>query len=208
MQLGPTTLSRCGRAARRMRLRQRSLSSRAVAPLPVPAVMTTAHLVPRSPNSTIRRGTVAAGVMMTARSAGWGSSARLFSTGRPSIVPPLTLTRWMSPWKPPVSRLRVTAAPTEPGRALAPIATTDRGTIILSRLRMDMALEERRTIHQRKTRNDDKGRRHAAPAERLAQQQGADQGAKQHGCFTQRRDVCHRPQHERVDRNAVTDIGD
>jgi hypothetical protein len=34
----------------------------------------------------------------------------------------------------------VTAAPTEPGRALAPIATTDRGAIILSRLRMDMAL--------------------------------------------------------------------
>src|SRR5258707_8548746 len=141
MQLGPTILSRCGWAARRMRLRQRLLSSCAAAPSPGPAVMITATLVPRSPSSTTRRGTVSAGVMITARSAGCGSSSRLFSTGRPSMSPPLMLPRWMSPWKPPASRLRVTAAPTEPGRALAPIATTDRGTIILSRLRVDMALE-------------------------------------------------------------------
>ena len=146
MQFGPTTLSRCGRAARRMRLRQRALSSRAVAPLPGPAVMTTATLVPRSPSSRIRRGTVSAGVMMIARSAGWLSSARLFSTGRPSIVPPLTFSRWTSPLKPPASRLRVTAAPTEPGRTLAPIATTERGAIILSRLRVDMASSHRRQL--------------------------------------------------------------
>jgi hypothetical protein len=40
--------------------------------------------------------------------------------------------------------LRVTASPTEPGRALAPIATTDLGDIILSRLRMDIASSRRR----------------------------------------------------------------
>ena len=133
MQFGPTMRSRCGRAARRMRLRQRALSS------PEPAVMTTATRVPRSPSSSTRRGTVSGGVMMTARSAGCFSSARLFSTGRPAISPPLMLTRWMSPWKPPASRLRVTASPSEPGRALAPIATTERGVIILSRLRVDIA---------------------------------------------------------------------
>ena len=86
--------------------------------------------------------------MMTARSAGCCSSARLFSTGRPAISPPLRLTRWMSPWKPPASRLRVTASPTEPGRALAPIATTDRGAIILSRLRVDIVSSRRRQSRQ------------------------------------------------------------
>jgi hypothetical protein len=82
--------------------------------------------------------------MMTARSAGCLSSARLFSTGRPAISPPLMLTRWISPWKPPASRLRVTASPSEPGRALAPIATTEPGVIILSRLRVDIVQSRRR----------------------------------------------------------------
>ena len=106
--------------------------------------MTTATRVPRSPSSRTSRGTVSGGVMMTARSAGCFSSARLFSTGRPAISPPLMLTRWISPWKPPASRLRVTASPSEPGRALAPIATTEPGVIILSRLRVDIVQSRRR----------------------------------------------------------------
>src|SRR6185312_3080401 len=62
-------------------------------------------------------------------------------TGRPAISPPLRLTRWISPLNPPASRLRVTAAPTEPGRSLAPMATTDFGAINLSRLRVDMVTD-------------------------------------------------------------------
>ena len=93
---------------------------------------------------------VAAGVMITARSAGSGRSDTLRKAVRPAIVPPLRLTRCIWPWKPPASTLRVTAAPTEPGRSVAPIMTTERGDMSLSRLRVDMPLEERRTVHQHK----------------------------------------------------------
>ena len=100
-------------------------------PRRAPSEMTTATLVPRWPRSTISAGTDSAGVMITARSGTDGSSDSVRSTGRPAIEPPLRLTRWISPLKPPASRFCVTAAPTEPGRSLAPIATTDLGAIRL-----------------------------------------------------------------------------
>ncbi len=78
--------------------------------------------------------------MITARSGADESPDSVRSTGRPAIEPPLRLTRWISPLKPPASRFAVTAAPTEPARSLAPISATDFGAISLSRLRMDMTL--------------------------------------------------------------------
>src|SRR5439155_24148395 len=106
------------------------------------------------------------------------------------------------------NRFAVTAAPTEPARSVAPIATTDSGAISLSRLRMDMALEERRSVHQHKARNDDKRCGYPSQSEWFAEQQRAHQSAKQHRSLAQGRDMGHRSQHQRVDRDAVAGVGD
>src|SRR5476651_1431608 len=111
--------------------------------------MMTATLVPRAPSSAITLGTVSGGVITMARSAGDGSSASERRTGRPAISPPFTFTRWISPLNPPASRLRVTASPTEPFRALAPIATTDFGSTRPSRLRVDTGLSSHRQLPRR-----------------------------------------------------------
>src|SRR5882672_7940455 len=208
MQFGPTSRSRYGLAARKRRRRQRALVSAASMPAPGPEDMTTATLVPRCPRSMSNAGIDSAGVMITARSGTEASSESVRSTGRPAMVPPLRLTRWMSPLKPPSSRFLVTAAPTDPARSLAPIATTDCGAISLSRLRMDMALEERRSVHQDKARNDDKSCGDPAQSEWFAEQQRAHQSAKQHRGLAQGCDMGHRAQHQGVDRDAVTRVGD
>src|ERR1700755_456818 len=141
MQFGPTMRIRYGSRLPSSLARQRSFSSRAPAPDPGPALTMTQARVPFSPSSRRIPGTVGAGVMITARSGGDRISETERHTGRPWISPPLRLTRWISPLKPPASRLRVTAAPTAPGRSVAPIATTDFGAINLSRLRVDMVTD-------------------------------------------------------------------
>src|SRR6185437_10041401 len=208
MQLGPTIRSKKGFAVSRRCRRQRAFVSAAWMPSPGPALMTTATRVPRWPSSWIKPGAVAAGVMMTARSAGSARSDRLRSSGYPSISPPLAFTKCKPPLKPPAKRLRVTAAPTLPARVLAPMATTERGAMRCSRLRVDTASKERRTVHQYKARNDDNGCGDAPPAEWLAQQQCADQRAEQDRGLAQRRHMRHRPCRKAVDRNAVADTGD
>ncbi len=100
-----------------------------------PAVTTTAARVPRRPSSSMRPGTVAAGVQITARSGTWGSSATLAYTGTPPISRCLGLTPSTWPWK-PARRLRQTVAPTLPGRSDAPSTATVAGANMASRLRM------------------------------------------------------------------------
>lgn len=130
MQLGPSTRSRCGRAAS-------SIACLCVASRP--AVMTIAARVPCSPSSVIRPGTVAGGVQITARSGTVGRSATRACTRSPSSSRWRGLTACTGPAKAPARRLRHTVAPTLAGRSDAPTTATDAGSSRRSRWRIVMA---------------------------------------------------------------------
>lgn len=105
-----------------------------------PAEIMTAARVPPAPISRTRAGMVAGGVAIIASSGTAGNSRVERTHARPSIDPALGLTKSILPPKPPWTRLRATVRPIEPGRALAPISTTERGFSSASRLRTVMSM--------------------------------------------------------------------
>ena len=128
-QFGPWMRRRWGLAASSIACR---ISPR------MPALITTAARQPFAPSSAITPGMVAGGVATIARSGTSGSAGIDGKHVRPATSPPLGLTRWRGPLKPPFTRLPATIRPMLPGLSLAPTRTTERGASRYCRLRIVM----------------------------------------------------------------------
>ena len=124
-RLGPSTRSRCGRAASSMACCNVRPSA-ACWPLR-PAVSTIAARVPLRPSASTSAGTVGAGVHTTAKSGAAGSDATSANAGRPATSERRRFTGHTGPAKPAASRLRITSAPMLRSRSDAPITAIERG---------------------------------------------------------------------------------
>jgi hypothetical protein len=134
-QFGPSTRSRCGRAASSV-----CCFCAAVRP----AVITIAARVPSAPSAATRPGIVAGGVHSTAMSGGAGRASTVAWQGWPSSSLRDGLTACTGPLKAPARRLRHTVAPTLPGRSDAPTTATEAGSSRRSRWRIVIARAARR----------------------------------------------------------------
>ncbi len=94
-----------------------------------PDGMRTALGIPLRPTSSSAEATNLAGIAKTATSTSPGTSVTLLYALRPTMSSALGFTGWISPAKPPSTRLRITELPILPGSLDAPITATDRGCI-------------------------------------------------------------------------------
>ncbi len=94
-----------------------------------PEGISTAFGMPLRPTSSSADATNFAGMAKTATSTSPGTSVTLLYALRPRMSSARGFTGWMSPAKPPSTRLRITELPILPCSLDAPITATDDGCI-------------------------------------------------------------------------------